>query len=88
MSKKSNFSWLTLTERLTEPAKNQPIQVDFRVFFRCPKAAVSKLCGRNLLPKPLYFGNSRAGFVDRRYLQTGKRDLSFVSFIAFTANGR
>ena len=24
------------------------------MFLRCPKAAVFKLCGRNLLPKPLF----------------------------------
>jgi excisionase family DNA binding protein len=58
------------------------MQVVFRMFFRCPKAAVFELCGRNLLPNRPYGGNSRAGFVDRRYLQNAEKR-PFVCFVYF-----
>lgn len=41
------------------------------MFLRCPKAAVFKLCVRNLLPKPRFRGNSWAGFVDRECKSEG-----------------
>jgi hypothetical protein len=53
--------------------------------FRCPKAAVFKLCGRN--PLPVYLlGDSRADFTIANTFRTRKSGLWFVSFTASTAN--